>query len=318
MVSLGKIEAVPLREVWPDEAKHFTPWMATDEGLELLGNTIGVELELLGTEKSVGRFKADIVAKVISQDDDENIVIVENQLNQTDHDHLGKVITYAAGHKAKIVVWIARKFTDEHRQAIEWINQNSTEDISYFALEITLLKIGASAPAAEFNIVSRPNEWAKAVRASQAKEFSEVKLDQLKFWEELIEHSEELPEAALRLSRKPRPQHWYNIAIGRSGFRLTLTVNSVLQRVGCEIYIYDDNAKSYFDLLILKKEEIENELGYKLEWQELEDKKGSRIAIYESGLYEREEERQELIAWLYEKGVEFSNAFGPIIQNLDK
>jgi len=315
MAKLGKIESVDIREVWKDEARDFTPWLASEEGLDLLGEELGVELQLISREKRSGSYKADIIAKIINGDEEERIVVIENQLSPTDHDHLGKIITYASGHNAVTCVWIAPSFSDDHRQAIDWLNENMT-GVTFFALEIGLIKIGESEPALQFKVISSPNQWTRAIRASQAKELSEVKLDQLRFWQELREYGNIQKASKIQLGRTPSPQHWFNIAIGRSGFRLTLTVNSVSGRVGCEIFMHDENAKQFFDDLLTQKLSIETELGYELDWQRLEEKKGSRIAIYRNGLIENEGERKQLIEWLYQKANEFYKAFNQRIQNL--
>ncbi|MEX1247930.1 MAG: DUF4268 domain-containing protein [Anaerolineales bacterium] len=315
MPNIGSLENVGLREIWPDEARDFTPWLATKEGLTLLGEVLGVELELISKESRVGPFKADIVARIIDEDEEQKIAIIENQLELTNHDHLGKIITYAAGHSAEMVVWIAETFTDEHRQAIEWLNGNVT-NIGFFALEIQLLRIGNSPAAPQYKVISRPNEWVKAVRTSQARELTDVKLDQLHFWEELIQYASEQEPSALQVTRKPRPQHWYNLAVGRTGFRVTLTVNSFSGRVGCEVFMYDDDAKKHFDALETRKAEIEAQLGYLLEWQRLEEKKGSRIAVYSAGLIDNLDQRPMLVRWLFEKAVEFHRVFSPIVQRL--
>lgn len=315
MPRLGKIESVDIREVWRDEARDFTPWLASEDGLNLLGEELGVELELISRESRAGLYKADIVAKILNDDEEDRIVIIENQLSATDHDHLGKIITYASGHNAVTCVWIAPAFSDDHRQAIDWLNENMT-GVTFFALEIGLIKIGESEPALQFKVISSPNEWTRAIRASQAKELSEVKLDQLRFWQELREFAHGQKGAKIQLGRTPSPKHRFNIAIGRSGFRLTLTVNSVSARVGCEIFMHDENAKQFFDQLFTQKVNIESELGYELEWQRLEEKKGSRIAVYRDGLIENENERQELIEWLFQKANEFHKVFFQKIQNL--
>lgn len=314
MMSLGTIESVDIRDVWKDEAREFTPWLASEDGLALLGEMLGVDLELIATESRTGSYKADIVAQIIDEDE-ERIVIIENQLDKTNHDHLGKIITYASGHNAVTCVWVAPSFTDEHRQAMDWLNENMP-DVTFFALEIDLIRIGDSNPAPQLKTISSPNEWKKAVRASHIKEVSEVKLDQLRFWQEIQEYADQQPASTVQLGRTPRPQHWFNIAIGRTGFRLAFTVSSLSRRVGCEIFMYNEYAKQYFDMLHDQKESIETQLGYDLEWQRLEEKKGSRIAKYRDGLIENEDERQELVEWLYTKAVEFHRVFGSRIQTL--
>lgn len=254
---IGRLESVDIREVWPDEARDFTPWLASSQGLELLGEAIKAELEIVETEASVGPFNADLLARAVGEE--EHLVVVENQFGKTDHDHLGKLLTYASGLKAKTIIWIAEVFTDEHRQAIDWLNQSSSDAPMMFALEIEALRIGESLPAPHLRVVSSPNIWAQAVRESHEVEPSATKLDQQKFWEEI---RDEIRSRKSRLpARQARPQHWYEITIGRVGFHLTLTVNSRLQRVGCELYLYGRQAKQAFDLLVADKARIEEELG---------------------------------------------------------
>lgn len=258
MAKLGKVEYVELRNIWLDEARDFTPWLATEEGLELLGEAINEELELVKTEVQVGPFNADLLCRAIGEED--HLVVVENQFGKTNHDHLGKLITYASGLKAKSVVWIADSFTDEHRQAIDWLNESNGEGVRFFGLEIYAMKIGDSLPAPQFKVVSSPNIWAQAVRESKEAELTATKLDQKKFWEEVREH---IKSKGLSLPlRKPQPQHWYEIAVGRSNFQISLTVNTQLERVGCELYLYGLQAKQAFDLLSVDKEHIDKELGY--------------------------------------------------------
>jgi hypothetical protein len=310
---LGQVETVDIREVWRDEARDFTPWLA-EYGLELLGEILGVELELIGTERRTGVFKADIVARIV-EEEEERLVIIENQLEPTNHDHLGKVITYASGHDAATCVWIAPSFTDEHRQAMDWLNENMT-DVSFFALEIGLIRIDDSDPAPQFKIISSPNDWKKAVDASLKKELSDVKLAQLGFWQDLKNYANQQESGSVYFTRKARPQHWYDISIGRSGLNLGLTINSVVKNVSCHLYMHDENAKEYFDQLLEQKEGIESELGYTLDWQRLDNKKASRIVIYKDGSIDDEALRQELFEWLFQRATEFYEVFYPRVQAL--
>lgn len=317
MTKLGKIEPVNVREVWKDEAREFTPWLSREEGLQLLGNELGVELELVSVERRAGSYKADIVAKIQDENEsEEHIVVIENQLESTDHDHLGKIITYAAGHNAVYCVWIAPTFSDDHRQAIDWLNEHMN-DIAFFGLEISVKRIGDSMPAPMLKIISSPNEWTRAVRGgAKNKGYSEVKLDQLKFWEELKEYVDKKKDKGLQLSRAPKARHWYDIAVGRSGFKIALSLNSILSRAGCEIYIRHDNDKKVIDQLLTQKNDIETQLGYQLDWQRLPDKMASRIVVYKNGSIENESERQELIDWLYQRACDFHKVFSPKIQNI--
>jgi Domain of unknown function (DUF4268) len=313
MAKLGRIEYVEPREIWPDEARDFTPWLATEEGLELLGKVINAELELVETEAKVGPFNADLLCRVVGEED--YLVVVENQFGKTNHDHLGKLITYASGLKAKTVVWIADSFTDEHRQAIDWLNESKGEGARFFGLEIYVIKISDSLPAPQFKIVSSPNIWAQAVRESKEVEVTATKLDQGKFWEEVCEHIRS-NKSSLSL-RQPRPQNWYEIAIGRSGFHISLTVNTKLERVGCELYPYGPQAKQAFDLLSLEKESINRELGYDVDWQRLEGREACRIVTYKDGSIYNTEQRQELKEWLYLAAERFHKVFAPRVRMLN-
>ncbi len=312
MNTLGKVEYIEPRDLWPDEAKDFTPWLATDEGLDLLGEAINAELELVETEAKVGPFSADVLCRVVGAED--HLVVVENQFGKTDHDHLGKLITYASGLKAKTIVWIADSFTDEHRQAVDWLNESKGESAHFFGLEIYAIRIGDSLPAPQLKVVSSPNVWAQAVRESKETELSTTKLDQGKFWEEVRDYIKS-KKSSLPL-RQPRPQHWYEIAIGRSRFHLSLTVNTQLERVGCELYLHGAQAKQAFDLLVPDKEAIEKELGYDIEWQRLDGKEACRIIAYKDGSIYNPVQRQELKEWLHLSAERFHKVFAPKVKAL--
>jgi hypothetical protein len=161
-ISLGRLIPVPVREVWTHEANGFTPWLAHSANMALLGETLGLgDLEVETTEQTVGRFSADIVAR----DDAGAFVLIENQLEPTDHRHLGQVLTYLAGLEGDAtVVWIATEFLEEHRAAIDWLNANTNDRFDFFGVEV--LRIGSSSPAPRFNIVAKPNDWSRGVRAT--------------------------------------------------------------------------------------------------------------------------------------------------------
>jgi len=157
--TLGRMKKVDVREVWKDEAGGFTPWLVKEDNLALLADTVGIELELEATEKDVGPFRADILCKDTV---DGHWVLIENQLEKTDHTHLGQLLTYAAGLKAVTIVWIAKHFTEEHRAALDWLNEITDDRFNFFGLEIELWKIGESPTAPKFNMACKPNEWTKA------------------------------------------------------------------------------------------------------------------------------------------------------------
>jgi hypothetical protein len=309
----GKIATVDIREIWPEEARDFTPWLASPEGLALLGDAIAASLELVQREASVGPFSADLLAKVSGEED--NLVVVENQFGKTDHDHLGKLLTYSSGLKAKTVVWIAEVFTDEHRQAIDWMNESAGERVAYFALEVYVIRIGDSLPVPQFKVVSSPNLWAKAARDSRDQaEYTATKLDQQRFWEEFREVVQS--KGSGLPMRKPLPQHWYEIAVGRSNFVIALTVNTKLNRVGCELYISGQKAKQAFGLLMADRDTIEEALGLTPEWQPLESKDACRIATYREGSIYNDLSRPQVKEWLYQMAELFHRVFAPRVKAL--
>ena len=160
--NLAKIERVDLREAWPNEARDFTPWLAAN--IVDLGEALGMDLELQDTEAAVGSYSLDVLATDLNQN---RPVIIENQLETTDHDHLGKLLTYAAGYDANVIVWLTREVRDEHRAALDWLNQRTGEDTQFFGVVVELLKIDDSRLAPQFKIVSSPNDWRKRTIVSK-------------------------------------------------------------------------------------------------------------------------------------------------------
>ena len=155
---LERLKKIDLRKAWKSEDQEFTPWLAGEENLELLGDTIGIELELVGREKDMGPFRADILCKNV---EDDSWVLIENQIEKTDHKHLGQLMTYAAGLQAATIIWIASRFTEEHRKYLDWLNEITDKRFKFFGLEIELFQIGNSTYAPRFNVISMPNNWGK-------------------------------------------------------------------------------------------------------------------------------------------------------------
>ncbi len=311
--SLGKLEKVDPREYWKDEAKDFTPWLAQEENLELLGDTIGLRIELENTEIQVGKYRADIIARDVNS---ERTIIIENQLEKTNHDHLGKIITYASGLGAEIVIWVCNAVTDEHRNAIDWLNQISNEQIAFFALEIELWRINESPPAPKFNIVCSPNEWAKTVKETSSNPLSETRLLQGEFWRELKDYFEE-NGTFLKLS-KPPFVNYYGISLGRTGFSLNFTLNSHSKKMCCEIYTNGENAKKAFSLLEKDKKDIESEIQISLDWQrEVTRGKGCRIAVYRDGDIRERDSWQDYIVWFKDYAEKFHKAFAARIKAIE-
>ncbi len=275
-MKLGKLEKIDLRDFWKHEALDFTTWLAEKENLCELGDEIGLDIELIAKEYSIGRFHADILAKEETTD---RKIIIENQLETTDHSHLGQILTYAAGVEAEYIIWIVKDVKDEHKQAVDWLNEYTNEKINFFLIKIELWKIGESQPAPKFVIVSKPNNWTKSIRASSHEliELSDTQVLQLEFWQQLQKFA--LSQKPLIKLRTPRAQHWYDVSMGRSDCYTALTINKAQNYIGCEIYIPD--SKKLYNYFFSHKTQIEQELNiYDIEWQELPNKKASRIRIY--------------------------------------
>ena len=187
-MELGKVEKLSVRDQWKNEEYDFTPWLAKEENIQLLGDEINLDLEVEGVEIAIGSYKADIVAR----DGNNRTVIIENQLEKTDHKHLGQIITYASGVEAQIIVWVCSQVTDEHRQAIDWLNEVTRADIAFFACEIELWRIGDSVAAPKFNVVASPSDWTKVVKSTvNSKELSDTKRAHLDFWNGFKSYMEE-------------------------------------------------------------------------------------------------------------------------------
>lgn len=307
MQDLGKLEQVPLRKVWIHEAHTFTRWLALAENLALLSDALDLEINLLQTEHSVGSFNVDILAEEAMSD---KKIIVENQLEATDHDHLGKTITYASGVDAKFVVWVVASVREEHKRAVDWLNEHTDEDLHFFLVRVELWQIGDSSPAPKFNVVSQPNDWAKTVKqsASSSANLTDTKLRQLEFWEKFREFAQ-AEKTELRM-RKPMPQHWYDISSGASNWHIALTLNSMTKQMSCEVYISEN--KDLFKKFETHKAEVEQHLGNDLQWMELPNKKASRIkqsAPFDLG---QEDQWPEYFKWLLYRAESFRKTFGAI------
>ncbi|MDR0981670.1 MAG: DUF4268 domain-containing protein [Culturomica sp.] len=269
---LGKIEKVELREIWKHEAIDFTNWLAESDNFKLLAEEIGLDMQVLKTEANVGGFSADILAEELNTG---KKIIIENQLEETDHKHLGQIITYASGLEANYIIWIFKKMRDEHRKAIDWLNEITDEDLSIFAIQMELWKIGDSNPAPKFNVICSPNDWAKAYKkASGSGNLSDNNLTQLNFWEGFVDYCSQ-HKNPFKGKRTARPQHWYNVSIGNSHVELSLEI--IIKNSLMRVSLYIPDNKQLYKELESKKSEIESAFGDTLDWKILEGKKASRI-----------------------------------------
>ncbi|WP_273390611.1 DUF4268 domain-containing protein [Barnesiella viscericola] len=315
-IRLSKITKVDLRSCWENEATDFTPWLASEENIALLADALGMnELEVKSQEEHVGPFRADILCVDSGTD---KLVLIENQLEKTDHNHLGQILTYAAGLDAVTIIWIAERFTEEHRAAIDWLNRITDKDFNFFGIEIQLIKIGDSPAAPVFNIIAKPNGWTKDVRTSNqtSKEnHTDAEIARYEFWSAFCEYMSNNPSKKFR-TQSPSYSHWMNIAIGRSSFQICLLLNAREQKITIQLYLGDDIDKNYFDALYKHKEEAEAAIGEKLDWRRLEGKKTSTIDLYKRCDFTKKTTQMELFEWFKEYTEKFVSYFKPIIKAL--
>ena len=262
-MQLGKMKKIKdLRSVWKNEPKNFSKWLSEEENLNLLGNEIGVDITLDQLESRVGDFSIDILATEV---DTNKKIIIENQLEDTNHDHLGKIITYASGKNAEIIIWIVKRAREEHRKAIEWLNDNIDAKISFFLVEIELWQIDNSPLAPHFNVIERPNDWAKNVKNLES--LSETKQLQYKFWQAFCDYAFKRDDMEREFSqRKTHPQHWYTLGVPGKQYTINTAVNTQKKQISVDIYIPND--KNFFHEILNEKQKIENMFGSCLEWIE--------------------------------------------------
>lgn len=304
MINLGKLKEIKdLREVWPHEALDFTPWLAEEENLALLADAVGLEIALDETESKVGDFNVDIYA---TETGTERKIIIENQLEDTNHDHLGKLITYASGKGADIVIWIVKRAREEHRAAIEWLNEHTDENISFFLIEIKLYKIGDSSPAVKFEIVEKPNNWSKEVKKQSLN--APRHQFRLEYWTAFNEYAFTRTNFDKNFNRrKPSTDHWMTLSLGSSAYHIDILTLKNRNAVSVELYISDD--KSIYRNLFKHKDEIESELGFALDWRELPDKKASRIIIEKPVNLDNHDEWNQQFDWIVDVCIKFKKVF---------
>lgn len=273
-MKLGKLEQITdLRSIWKHEANDFTPWLAKEENLSILSDAIGIDLVLEEQESKVGDFSVDLLA---TEEGTGRKIIIENQLEETNHDHLGKIITYASGKDAEVIIWIVRKARDEHKKAIEWLNQHTDDSSAFFLIEIEVWKIGNSEPAPKFNVVERPNDWAKAMKNVG---ITNTQSQQMQFWQYFVDSWDNNVEFAHAFrKRKAHPQNWYDISMGNSDFHLCMEIHFQKNDINAGLYIPDN--KNIYNKLLENRAEIEKTLDAAVEWRNA--KKASRFLISKS------------------------------------
>ncbi len=312
--NLGQLRRLDPRTVWQHEAQDFTPWLA--ENVDLLSEAVGLDIELVQREVPVGTFSLDLFGKEVSSGRE---VIVENQLEATDHIHLGQLLTYAAGLDAKVVVWISPQFRDEHRQAVEWLNLQTNEHVAFFAVELELLQIDNSSPAPHFKVVAQPSEWQKEASASGRQPRSERQLAYHDFFSDFLD---QLKATSLGFTnvRRVGYDNWMAFGSGTGGFGI---VAEFMRPHWFRVQVYIDTGdkarnKSAFDQLLEQRDALESQIGESLEWLRLDDKRACRIFVQREGSIDSPPEVLETLKnWAVSQVPAFKEVFGSRLKALD-
>ena len=306
-MELGILKTVPARQKWTNEARDFTPWLA--KNIKGLNEALGLELEVENIEVQCGPYSADILAKDTGTD---KYVIVENQLEKTNHDHLGKAITYASVLDASIIVWVATDFTEEHKKALDWLNDHTSDEISFYGVQVELWQIDNGNPALRFNIISKPNEAVRqAARSKATDELSDSKKFQFDFWNKFkdkLAKTKRVPSL-----QTPRPQYWFDVSLGKSNIHISNTCNTDENTVGVRVYIGNKIADTMLPFLESKKMEIENAIGQALVWNPNPDNRDKVIILLHPTDFNDPTKVDEALDWLVNYTIKFRDTFSKLV-----
>jgi hypothetical protein len=310
---LGNLKKVNIRKKWPDETSDFTPWLAREENMEKLSLALGLELQVENIEVSVGPYSADILAKDVGSD---RYVVIENQLRKTNHDHLGKLITYGSVLDASANVWITSEFTEEHKKALDWLNDHTSDEISFYGVILELWQIDDSKPAVRFNVISKPADIMRQTAITKASEnLTETKKLQLEFWtqfREKLSKRKEIPSV-----QSARPQYWFDVSLGRSGIHLSNTANTFDNKIGVRVYIENRVASVALPQLLQMKEVIEAEIGERLEWDPNPENLDKTIGLKRDADLTNRDNWDEYLDWLTDMTIKFRTTFSERVKSLD-
>ncbi|MDY2841839.1 MAG: DUF4268 domain-containing protein [Candidatus Borkfalkiaceae bacterium] len=307
-MKLGKLKEVNIRKVWGHEQYGFSAWLSNEENINELGEILGLNLTDIKTEQFVGNYRCDIICKDEISD---KIVLIENQLEATNHDHLGKIITYASGLDAAVIVWIVESAREEHASAIEWLNKHTDETVDFFLIEVHAYQIGDSQPAPQFKIIEQPNDFSKNIKAlSKTSEvgeiFAKTMSNRLNFWTKFNEFIDNNGKPLNK--HKATTDHWYNVAMGSSKCHISIDLINKDHKIRVGVWIPD--CKELFDIFYANKEEIQASVSFPLFWDRLEMKKASLACSYIEGLdFEDTSNYNELMAQIVKNVIELKNAF---------
>ncbi len=268
-----------------------------------MADAVGLEITVEETESCVGDFNVDIYA---TETGTERKIIIENQLKDTNHDHLGKLITYASGKSADIVIWVVKRAREEHRAAVEWLNNHTDEDISFFLIEIKLYRIGSSDIAVKFEVVEKPNDWTKEIKRNTIN--SPTLQARYDYWLAFNHYAFQNQIFAKQFNqRKASTHHWMTLSVGFSDCHIRINQIRKDNKMVVEWHIADD--KYLFNMFYSYKTEIETDMGLKLEWKELPDKKASRILISHPADFDNKDKWPGQFDWVMDVALKMKNAF---------
>ena len=304
MINLSRLEEIKdLRTVWPHEALDFTPWLSQDDNISLLADAIGLDITVDETESSVGDFNVDIFASETGTD---RKIIIENQLEDTNHDHLGKLITYASGKSANVIVWVVKHAREEHKAAIEWLNNHTDEKIGFFLCEIKLYRIGTSEPAVKFEVIEKPNNWTKEVKKNES--ISETEQRRYDYWVAFQDYAFQNAQFAKEFKRrKPSTDYWMNYSIGSSDCYITVT--QLVNRNEINVCLYIPDNMELYETFLANRESIDKAADIPLNWCELPERKASKIIIERPAKLPDQSTWQEQFEWLADVMIKIKRAF---------
>ncbi len=313
-IKLGKLTEVSPKDVWQHEAHGFTPWLL--DNADELGEAIGIDLDLTTKEHPVGKFYLDLLGQDLTHDCP---VMVENQLTTTDHDHLGKLLTYAAGTKSQTVIWIATEFREEHREAIDFLNDLGGGRVRFFGVEVGAVQIGDSLPAPLFRVVAKPNDWAaQTAAAAKVTATSGVAPLYVEFWGRFLSRvGAEHP--GWTAAKVPQAQNWIQLAAGATGCHYDISF-AAKARLRNGLYIDTGDADAnlvIFNTFAAHRAEIEAAYGHPIEWEELEGKQACRIAEYGDGKVTTLDDHDAYIDWWFDRHASFRAAVEPFFAEVE-
>ena len=315
---LARLERVDLRTVWTTEAQDFTPWLAQPENLAVLSDTLGMELETAGQEERVGPFRADILCRDTG---DDSWALIENQLERTDHNHLGQLLTYAAGLHTVTIVWVAQNFTEEHRAALDWLNEITDDSFRFFGLEIELWRIGNSPAAPKFNIIAKPNEWTRSVgRATKTGGINQTSANSQhqRFWGELNAHLQAKNSPVQIAVQGPdfrNGKHYIRTNIGESGFLVQAVRVPSRQNIHIKVTMSGDNHAE--NSIWLQQQDIQREFAEPLHWRPTSRGQGSVVILRNDNVDPTDEsDWPNQVEWMADGLERFARVFPPLIQEL--